>query len=214
MHDGSARPEGKSLGRDRAEPRTLWHRLVDVILLRSAIDAASEASVEPGADPTFGLRQLRNRRVFAVLLASVIVLLGTKEAARAAWPPVDLAAGKPWRTSSTYPGLNLAEHRVDGFPTDIILHTKKEPNPWVEIDLQAPLTVSSVVVRNRIDFGADRAIPMAVQVSTDGAAWREVVRTEQVFHTWTPRFEPVQARFVRLQVLKTTYLHLERIAVQ
>jgi hypothetical protein len=208
MDERSVLPEEESIGDGRASTRKPWSRLAEALLLRDAIAAAHTGD---GAD---ALRELRSRRVFALALAGVIVGLGAKQAARAAWPPIDLAAGKPWRTSSTYAGFDPAHHRVDGIPTDIVLHTKKEPNPWVEIDLQAPVTVSFIMVRNRLDYGADRAIPMAVQVSTDGAAWREVVRTGQVFHTWTPRFNPVQARFVRLQVLKTTFLHLERVAVQ
>lgn len=175
-------------------------------------------------DPTSVLREIRARiasiaapgpgraRVaFAVVLALLILVLGAVETWRAVFPPTDIAAGRPIRLSSQYPGFKPGF--VDGQATDIVLHTRLEDMPWAEVDFAAPVTVSSVVVRNRSDYGLERATPMVIEVSNDGSKWTEVARTTRIFHTWRAQFAPVSARLLRVKVLKKTYLHLERLSV-
>jgi hypothetical protein len=138
----------------------------------------------------------------------VVLLFGS----RALTQGPDLAAGKPFRLSSTWPGWAacVANNGCNG----LLLHTETENNPWVEIDLGARQEVHRIEVINRGDCCADRATPLAVEVSTDGSSWSEVARSVQDFGSWKTNFPPHVARYVRLRVLKRSVLHLQAIAVR
>lgn len=127
--------------------------------------------------------------------------------------PRDLAAGKPWRTSSI--GIVCTPEKGDcgGVSTDILFHTKEEQDPWFEYDLGTATDFSSLVVKNRTDFGPDRAVPLIAEVSNDDKNFREVARRDMVFGTWRPQFPKQHARYVRLRVPRKSILHLEQIEV-
>lgn len=127
----------------------------------------------------------------------------------------DVAYMKPWRTSSVYtattscpsPRQQCAESPFFFF------HTLEDERPWLEIDLEQKIKISAAVVENRQDCCADRAMPLAILVSNDRKSWREVVRRTDVFGTWSPKFSPVSARYVRVQVMKRGPLHLHRVSI-
>jgi hypothetical protein len=123
----------------------------------------------------------------------------------------DFAEGKPWRASSF--GHAACTSPAQDCGGSFFFHTSTEDRPWLEIDLEAEHSFSSVRVRNRTDCCRDRAVPLAVEVSSDGEAYREVARREDEFHTWTVKFEQVTARYVRVQALRRTILHLNSVAV-
>lgn len=126
----------------------------------------------------------------------------------------ELGVGQPWRTSSkmegggcTSPARQCAES--SGF----FFHTTEETNPWIEFDLGSAQKVSKVVVENRTDCCAERATPMVIETSNDQKHWRKVARRDGDFTTWEAPINPVQARYVRLRLLKQTYLHLAGVHI-
>jgi F5/8 type C domain-containing protein len=152
-------------------------------------------------------RLFSERLVRSFLVAALVLTTasGTLAATRARGGP-NLAAGKPWRASSTYEG---------SLPPDTFFHTKQEDSPWVEIDLGAPTRVSRVEVLNLPEGGLQaRAIPAVVETSVDGKVWREQCRRLEPFDEWACVFERQEARFVRVRALRRTWLHLRRVAVR
>jgi hypothetical protein len=130
------------------------------------------------------------------------------------WPAkTDLAKGTPWRVSSI--GIECHPEKSDcgGARTDILFHTKLEPDPWFEYDFGSPVTFSSLTIRNRSDYGPERAVPLVVEVSNDDKSFTEVVRREDSFATWKPSFTPQRARYLRLRVARESILHLEAVKV-
>ena len=126
----------------------------------------------------------------------------------------DLAAKRPFRTSSTLYECDPDAGECGGAPTRAFFHTKEEDNPWVEIDLGSIRQVRSVEVGNRSDQAGERALPLLVELSTDGNLYRAVGERSQPFTTWTLEFERQPARFVRLTARRRTILHLEYVRVR
>jgi len=126
----------------------------------------------------------------------------------------DLAAGKPWRASSSLDTCKPNEHYCASAHTDIFFCTIEEANPWVEIDLGKPTAFSRLEITNRSDCCADRAVPLAAEVSVDQVHWREVARRKDTFSVWSAKFAPQNARYVRIRALRRTILHLEKVAVR
>jgi len=126
----------------------------------------------------------------------------------------DLAAGRPFRTSSTYPGCNVPYGLCANERLDVFFHTNEDESPWVEIDLGSVQTFSSVSVTNRLPDYKERAVPLAIETSIDGLAFAEVARQNETFSVWDAKFKPVKARYVRARALRRTWLHLGRIVVR
>jgi hypothetical protein len=139
-----------------------------------------------------------------------------------AWPRIldrwydrqDLARGKPWTASSRADegGCESPAQRCNG-GDGFFFHTKREKDPWLVIDLDAPQTISSVLVRNRRDCCRERAVPLTIHVSTDQQNWTEVARNSEEFGEWKATFDAVEARWVKLSVPRRTWLHLRRVRV-
>ena len=162
-------------------------------------------------------RQIRHLRglvwMRAALLASgLAVVAGT---AYAMWPvPPDLAAGRPWKTSSTLEACDPFRVSCAGARTRILFHTKEDESPWMDIDLGDALVVHRVEVTNRFDCCRDRALPLVVELSEDDQTWTEVARKEDSFLRWAALFPAQRARFVRLRVARKSTLHLEAVSVR
>jgi hypothetical protein len=125
----------------------------------------------------------------------------------------DLAVGKPWVASSTWGGG--CESPLQDCPGDgnYFVHTQPENEPWFELDLRSPQTISGVQVVNRVDCCTERAVPLVLEVSTDHKKWREVIRSTQPFREWKASFASVTARWVRLRIPKYGTLHLKRVRI-
>jgi len=156
----------------------------------------------------------RSVRTFGLLAVVVAVTWGAVTGIQRALLKPDLAAGKPWRASSSLETCKPLQHSCTGTHTDIFFHTVEEANPWVEFDLGRPTTFAVVDVTNRSDCCPDRAVPLAVEVSNDQTRWREVARRQDTFSQWRAKFAPQTARYVRLRSLRRTLLHLEKVAVR
>ena len=163
--------------------------------------------------PKLTLQLLIAKRVLRISLIVLAVVGLAAIAAAIATQRADLARGKPWRTSSTRAVCQPERGECAGAQTSIFFHTNEEPNPWFEYDLGTPLQFSGMTIRNRTDGSGDRALPLVVEVSSDHANYREIARRTEPFRVWRPQFAPQRARFVRLRVPRTTFLHLEKIQV-
>lgn len=99
-------------------------------------------------------------------------------------------------------------------------HTAREKNPWWQVDLEAPVAVDRIVVYNRCDGTAGRNARILVLFSTDGKNWRRFYRHDgSVFLGFSDKKplvvdgEKTRTRYVRLQLEKTEYFHLDEVAV-
>lgn len=147
-------------------------------------------------------RWIRLGAVAVAVLALVLV-------ARAIVSGPNLAAGKPFRTSSSWAGcVNDAGCLAQLF------HTDGQDNPWIEFDLGAPTRVRRIEVENRDDCCQDRAVPLVAELSNDRTTWKVVGRQEKDFSTWVAKFAPTTARYVRLRVPRSTTFHLHRVAIR
>jgi hypothetical protein len=158
--------------------------------------------------PRRHVQRIKVRRWLRAALAVLGIVLVGLGARRLVLGP-NLAAGKPFRLSSTYVGCI-----GDPLCAALLFHTSTDPAPWVEFDLGAEYKVSRVEVANRSDCCADRAVPLVVETSTDRKTWNEVARRDEEFATWTATFPKRPARYVRLTVHKQTSFHLEGVAVR
>jgi hypothetical protein len=94
-----------------------------------------------------------------------------------------------------------------------VFHTTLELNPWVQYDLGSEKRLHSISVTNRTDCCYERAVPLIAETSNDGRRWREQVRTDEPFVTWSAKLHG-RARYVRLRAAKTTYLHLSTVVIR
>ncbi len=93
---------------------------------------------------------------------------------------------------------------VDGVRSEdkFAVCTKKEVNPWIQVDLEETRTVTSVVVHTRSDccWGQEDT-PLSVQLSVDGKDFKTVaVQSGFILpeFPFTASFSSRQARYVRL----------------
>ena len=147
--------------------------------------------------------------VFALCVALVPTVVRKVIDAR-----TELNVNKPWRTSSQYeqvgcksPAQKCPEN------TGFFFHTLNDATPWVEFDLGAAQKVSRVRVDNRPDCCSERADPLIIEVSTDQKHWRKVANHEGPFTTWDAKFNSVNARYVRVRLMRQEYFHLEAVHV-
>ncbi|HEX5101122.1 MAG TPA: discoidin domain-containing protein [Polyangiaceae bacterium] len=167
--------------------------------------------------PRVSLDRLWTRRVLRMGLAFVVLAaaLGGAVYARSQRDNArDWARGRPYRASSVYtiPGCKSPDQDCPESPF-FFFHTMEEDHPWLEIDLGGKRRFSAVRIVNREDCCADRAVPLAVEVSNDRTTWHEVARRNETFNTWYAEFAPTSARYVRVTTLKKAALHLHRVAV-
>jgi hypothetical protein len=163
------------------------------------------------------LRRLRLERGFRLgALAAVtcaLLVYGSISAFQAYRGP-DLAAGKPWRTSSSAYTCDPAHGVCGGSSTTILFHTNDEAEPWYEVDLLTSQPIGRVEVDNRSDSEQARAVPLILELSNDGKSYRPVAEIKEEFDTWNAVFPRQRARYVRLRVGRTSILHLERVSVR
>ena len=125
--------------------------------------------------------------------------------------PSDLAAGKPWISSSTslgFPASGVGPSSESPF----FFHSAVVNDPYVEIDLGAEHTIRSLEVENRVDCCKERALPLDVKVLKDGT-WQLVAERRAWFSTWNYDITPVRAQKIRFVRPGSDLFHLKRISV-
>ena len=144
-------------------------------------------------------------RIALVVLALLLISWGLY---RLALGP-NLLAGKPFHTSTTFYGCS-ADAQCQG----LLFHTEAELNPWVEFDLGAPKSFHRLEVTNRSDCCSERTIPLVAETSNDRVSWKELARRDTEFSTWTVKFPPRTARYLRLRVARHSTFHLKDVALR
>jgi len=153
----------------------------------------------------WGVEWAKLKRILRIGLVSLVAVA----AIVALWPEkVDLAKGAPWHVSSSAAVCHPEKSECGEVKTDILFHTNLEKNPWFEYDFGTPITFSSLTIKNRSDYGPERAVPLVVEVSNDDKSFTQVARREAVFTTWKPSFAPQHARYLRLRIDRESMLHL------
>ncbi len=180
-----------------------------------ALRVVTERAIARLKQATAVVRHLRLERVFRVLatlgaLATLIVacVWGVQTYLRGP----NLALHRPIATSSTLAGTPDSNDAVDGVTTLMGFHTQEEDQPWIQIDLGEAKLVREVVVYNAANYRS-RAVPLVIELGTDGQHWTETKRRNEVFSKWTASFKPTSTRYVRLRAATRTYLHLNEIEV-
>jgi mono/diheme cytochrome c family protein len=99
-------------------------------------------------------------------------------------------------------------------------HTEREPQPWWQVDLGDQYHITKILVFNRCDTVASRASKLNIILSTDGQTWTKVYEHDgTVFYGQTDgkplivRLSEQVARYVRVQLPGTDYLHLDEVEV-
>jgi hypothetical protein len=149
----------------------------------------------------YTLRRLIDGFVLLLLCIGVGAYVAKHALSRAPIAPGDLLRDARWKASSTYEAY---------LAPAMFFHTQEEASPNLTYELPAPTTFSSLVVQNS-DVYRERAVPLVAEISTDGHDFHEVARINAVFVTWRPQFPGQVARYLRLRVLRRTWLHLKHV---
>jgi hypothetical protein len=172
------------------------------------VQAVADAMVRELEAPRQRVGQLLGQRWSRIaVVCGAVLALGYGARALVLGP--DLLAGKPFRTSSSWAGC-----AGDPPCTRLLFHTDPEANPWVEFDLGSPKRLHRLEVTNRTDCCSERALPLVAEVSKDRVSWTEIGRREAEFSSWTLKFRPRTARYLRLKVPRETAFHLKSVAAR
>jgi hypothetical protein len=159
---------------------------------------------------------MRRRRIGVAAAAACLVfgvLFAKVPALRKQVFPDDLADGKAWVVSSYSGGFAQKGVMNGAAAAEGLFQTDEELYPSVTLDLAATYKLHSVRITNRTDCCVERALPLAVELSTDGIRWTRVGYRRAPFSTWSATFQSTAARYVRLRVDRRSILHLRRIEV-
>jgi hypothetical protein len=163
------------------------------------------------------VRQVKLERRLRLVGFSVTAAILLGGAVAWAVMPSNVARGKPVTTSSQRRGTPSPEGAVDGDHGGTFgFHTRTDPSPWVQIDLEAPYRIREVVVYNRNDGHFDAALPLVLSLSADGTTWEKVAERTKRFtasRPWRAGLDDLEARYVRLSVPRRTFLALSEVEV-
>jgi hypothetical protein len=184
----------------------------------AAFDGLNAALLARWAERNRGLARLRKQRFVRLggLLACLLALLVCMTMARArAARATDLAFEAEWRASSSYGGggCSSPEQECDNGINWFFHTAEKDSEPWIEFDLRSVKAFSTVVIENRDDCCAERAVPLVIEVGDEQKQWRSVAKQDQQFTTWRAAFPTVRARWLRLRVLDRGPFHLKRVHI-
>jgi hypothetical protein len=142
----------------------------------------------------------------------------------------NLAFGRPTSQSSVCEHSNAKSVEADSagavngdFEMLYGFHTDEEERPWWQVRLNGSAFIEAILIYNRNDHPAiaARAMPLAIQLSDDGVGWTTVHITSLGGPIWGLDGQPLiwqapkdsTAQYVRLEVLRRSYLHLIEVEV-
>jgi FkbM family methyltransferase len=142
-------------------------------------------------------------------------------------PDNNVARGKAasQSTVSEWSTMEGAGGAINGKKTgEFGFHTQLEDRPWWTVDLGESFEISAILVFNRLDACSDRVRALRVLVSTDAGHWTLIYD-----HAGRPPFgginflegrppllislPGVRARFVRIECVDRTFLHLDEVEI-
>lgn len=131
--------------------------------------------------------------------------------------PKNLAKGRPAVASGAAMFSTVPAGAVDGSKSGQYgYHSALEESPWLSVDLGRHYAISSVKVYGRGDGYYDQSIPLALEVSEDGATYRQIAERTEPFSAsdpWVVKPTGVTAQFVRLHTMRHSYLVLGEVEV-
>ncbi|MCL2925247.1 MAG: discoidin domain-containing protein [Trichodesmium sp. MAG_R04] len=142
-------------------------------------------------------------------------------------PGENIALNKPAQQSSysKWSQPNESSRAVNGVKNgSYSFSTNIEVNPWWQVDLEDIYVITQVRVYNRVDnSSAERARTLKILFSTEGNDWQEVYSNDDQLvpggvggiygKPLIVSTESKIARYVRIQLNKKTYLHLDEVEV-
>jgi hypothetical protein len=157
---------------------------------------------------------IRWARIGAAAVAALGLVLSMYGAYAKATAKPNLALHRPVTISSQFPGEGT-DHSllVDGDTTNLGFHTGAGPNQFCTIDLGSVKAISKVVVTNRADCCQERAVPLNLEVSVDGVNYRKVAERRDLFDSWSAENLNTKARYVKLTLGSSNFLHLSEVEV-
>jgi hypothetical protein len=146
----------------------------------------------------------------ALCLGILVILAGIT---RLTAPP-NLALHKRVTVVTPHPGVAVGpDALVDGNRSNLGFHTDVGMGHHVTIDLGQVHRIRQVVVYNRADCCPERAVPLALELSTDGQTFRQVAQRLDPFERWRVKLAPTDTRYVRLALMSGAYFHLAEVEV-
>lgn len=169
---------------------------------------------DPLENDASAARRLRAARRARRVAIAGLVLLGLGFGLARALRRPNLALHKPVVVERSDPqyGVDPAQV-VDGDRTNLGFHTVARGEKSVLIDLLAQHRIRRVDVYNRMDCCQERAVPLFIEVSSDGKTFRHVADRSHRFALWKASFPPVEARWVRLVQDGDQPFHLSEIEI-
>jgi hypothetical protein len=157
---------------------------------------------------------VRWARIGAAAVAAIGLVLSAYGAYAKATAKPNIALHRPVTISSQFPGEGTDHDLlVDGDTTNLGFHTTAGPNQFVVIDLGTVKPISKVVVTNRADCCQERAVPLNLEVSNDGTSYHKIAERRELFDTWTADKLNTKARYVKLSLGASNFLHLSEVEV-
>jgi hypothetical protein len=158
------------------------------------------------------------RALAALTVAVMVVVVGTTEATRAEWESYT------FRASSALPPFAVAGRLAETGPWELVLQTKVELDPWVEIDLMRERVVTRLVLvpgalRVYAAVTAVRGQPhtRVVELAGEDRIFREVARVEQErlgTERWEVALGERRARYARVRVIGWSVLFFQTLELE
>ncbi len=135
---------------------------------------------------------------------------------------IEVGRGKPATQSSisVFSGPKGAGGAVDGSVTGgFSIHTDLESRPWWQVDLLDVMALEEILVFNRLDDCAERAYAFVLKLGNEAGLFTEVYAQDgRPFGGADGRPARISlrgraARFVRIELTTTDYLHLDAVEV-
>lgn len=135
----------------------------------------------------------------------------------------NIALNCPTRQSSAAPSIEL----LPGGATSGTLSatasfcTELQETPWWDVDLGCLYNINEIVIFNRLDEHANRSANIQIWISLESDEWSHVFRKDDGVPfggvdgnplIWSPE-RSIIARYVRISLLGTNYLHLNQVEV-
>jgi hypothetical protein len=151
-------------------------------------------------------------RVLAVALVLILAVAFSGKWLNKKLGRPNLALHASVSVSSQFPGQGT-DHAllVDGDPDTLGFHTLEAGQQWVVLDLGKVQKFDKIVVYNRPDGYEDRAVPLKVEVSTDGQNYTQVIERKETFDKWTGKGLKAEGRYVRLKNNAGNFFHLAEV---
>ncbi|HKQ72072.1 MAG TPA: discoidin domain-containing protein [Polyangiaceae bacterium] len=130
--------------------------------------------------------------------------------------PKNIALHKPVTQSSVHPNSTAQPGGLTDGETggSYGIHTNREEDPWVRVDLQEPYALKKVKIYNRGDGWFDAHLPLTLEFSDDGVNFRPVDKRTTTFGQWSPwvfNAGGAKTRFIQIRAAKDNFIALSEI---